>query len=147
VRGNPVLLREVVANLLDNALKYAPSARRGGARVTVTVTRLEAAPGALAQIVVEDNGSGVPVALQADLFKRFFRGDRANSDEEGVDAGAGLGLAIVHDIMNLHGGDVQYADAPDGGARFILRIPLAGETQAPTDAKPHAEAASALRDS
>ncbi|PTB21578.1 histidine kinase [Trinickia symbiotica] len=146
-RGNPVLLREVVANLLDNALKYAPSARREGARVTVTVTRLDAARGAVAQIVVEDNGSGVPVALQADLFKRFFRGDRGNSDEEGVDAGAGLGLAIVHDIMNLHGGDVQYADAPDGGARFILRIPLAGEAQAPTDAKPHAEAASALRDS
>ncbi len=149
VRGNPILLREVVGNLLDNALKYAPSAGRDGARVTVTVTRIEAADGVpLAQIVVEDNGAGVPIALQADLFKRFFRGDRNDSEDAGVDAGAGLGLAIVHDIMNLHGGKVQYADAPDGGAQFILRIPLAAQAQvpAPTDAKCHDEATSSLRD-
>jgi signal transduction histidine kinase len=126
VRGNAVLLREVIANLLDNALKYAPSARGVGARVTVTVTQSTQADGLpFAQIVVEDNGSGVPIALQADLFKRFFRGDRSDSADDGVDSGAGLGLAIVHDIMSLHGGTVQYADALEGGARFIVRIPLA----------------------
>jgi signal transduction histidine kinase len=135
VRGNAVLLREVIANLLDNALKYLPSARVDGARVTVTVTQVNTPDGtAHAQIVVEDNGSGVPATLQTDLFKRFFRGDRPNSADEGVDAGAGLGLAIVHDIMSLHGGSVQYADAPTGGARFVLRIPLESQALA-ADAK------------
>lgn len=126
VKGNPVLLREVIANLLDNALKYVPSARLDGARVTVSVTRTLAANGAaIAEIVVEDNGSGVPLALQADLFKRFFRGDRQHTDDDGADGGAGLGLAIVRDIVNLHGGSVQYADAANGGARFVVQIPLA----------------------
>jgi signal transduction histidine kinase len=76
----------------------------------------------MAEIVVEDNGPGVPLVQQADLFKRFFRGD--GQSENGVDSGAGLGLAIVHDIMVLHHGSVHYEDAPEGGARFIVRIPL-----------------------
>jgi signal transduction histidine kinase len=76
----------------------------------------------MAEIVVEDNGPGVPRTQQADLFKRFFRGD--GQSDVGVDSGAGLGLAIVHDIMVLHRGSVHYEDAPEGGARFIVRIPL-----------------------
>jgi signal transduction histidine kinase len=76
----------------------------------------------MAEVIVEDNGPGVPVNQQVDLFKRFFRGD--GQSESGVDSGAGLGLAIVHDIMVLHHGSVHYEDAPDGGARFIVRIPL-----------------------
>ncbi|WP_116135773.1 sensor histidine kinase [Trinickia diaoshuihuensis] len=127
VRGNPVLLREVIANLLDNALKYLPSARPDG-NVTVTVGETADEHGVrFAEIAVEDNGSGVPAALQADLFKRFFRGDAA---DPGVESGAGLGLAIVHDIVNLHGGSVRYEDATGGGARFVLRLPLAIGTQA-----------------
>ncbi|RDU98506.1 sensor histidine kinase [Trinickia dinghuensis] len=126
VRGNPVLLREVIANLLDNALKYLPSARPHGANVTVTVSETTDENGArFADIAVEDNGSGVPPALQADLFKRFFRGDRQDAADPGIESGAGLGLAIVHDIMNLHGGSVRYEDAAGGGARFVLRVPLA----------------------
>ncbi|MGN6231270.1 MAG: sensor histidine kinase [Trinickia sp.] len=130
VRGNPVLLREVIANLLDNALKYLPSARLDGANVTVTVSETADEHGTrLAEIAVEDNGSGVPPGLQADLFKRFFRGDRQDTADASVEAGAGLGLAIVHDIMNLHGGSVRYEDAGGGGARFVLRVPLASAAQ------------------
>lgn len=63
VRGNPVLLREVIANLLDNALKYVPLARPQGARITMDVSRIALDEGhAAAEIVVEDNGSGVPAA-------------------------------------------------------------------------------------
>ena len=126
VRGNAVLLREVIANLLDNALKYVPSARTDeSARVTVTVSRVDEGDLApVAEIVVEDNGPGVPAALQADLFKRFFRGDRQDATDTGIDGGAGLGLAIVHDIMALHGGSVSYIDTPGSGARFLLRLPL-----------------------
>jgi signal transduction histidine kinase len=122
VRGNPVLLHEVIANLLDNALKYLPPARFDGGRITVTVSQIDVDDMPMAEIVVEDNGNGVPPTQQADLFKRFFRGD--GQTDASVDGGAGLGLAIVHDIMALHRGSVHYEDAPDGGARFIVRLPL-----------------------
>ena len=130
VRGSPVLLREVIANLLDNALKYLPAARPDGVKVTVTVSESIDENGArFAEIAVEDNGAGVPASLQADLFKRFFRGDRGDTADPSVEAGAGLGLAIVHDIMDLHGGSVHYEDASGGGARFVLRVPLATAMQ------------------
>lgn len=126
VRGNIVLTREVIANLIDNALKYIPPFRAEGARITLTVSEWrDEERRAFAEVVVEDNGPGVPSDQQADLFKRFFRGDGQN-----VEGGAGLGLAIVHDIVVLHGGSVHYEDAPEGGARFIVRIPLKQEAVA-----------------
>ncbi|KVT85617.1 histidine kinase [Burkholderia ubonensis] len=136
VRGNPVLLREVIANLLDNALKYVPLARPHGARITVNVGRATLDSGApAAEIVVEDNGPGVPASQQADLFKRFFRGDAQSGS--GVETGAGLGLAIVHDIIVMHGGSVSYADAPEGGSRFVVKVPLAAHAAQPaSDAAP-----------
>ncbi|KWB53958.1 histidine kinase [Burkholderia ubonensis] len=138
VRGNPVLLREVIANLLDNALKYVPLARPHGARITVNVGRSTLDAGApAAEIVVEDNGPGVPANQQADLFKRFFRGDAQSGS--GVETGAGLGLAIVHDIIAMHGGSVSYADAPEGGSRFVVKVPLAAHAAQPaSDAAPAA---------
>jgi signal transduction histidine kinase len=140
VRGNPVLLREVIANLLDNALKYVPLSRPEGARITVNVSQVVLDNGREAgEIVVEDNGSGVPQGQQADLFKRFFRGDAQSGN--GVETGAGLGLAIVHDIVAMHDGDVLYADAPEGGSRFIVRIPLAAK---PADAAAKASEPSTL---
>ncbi|KVC89659.1 histidine kinase [Burkholderia ubonensis] len=136
VRGNPVLLREVIANLLDNALKYVPLARPHGARITVNVGRAMLDSGTpAAEIVVEDNGPGVPASQQADLFKRFFRGDAQSGS--GVETGAGLGLAIVHDIIAMHGGSVSYADAPEGGSRFVVKVPLAAHAAQPaSDAAP-----------
>ncbi|RQR60820.1 sensor histidine kinase [Burkholderia sp. Bp9125] len=135
VRGNPVLLREVIANLLDNALKYVPLARPHGARITVNVARSVLASGApAAEIVVEDNGPGVPASQQADLFKRFFRGDAQSGN--GVETGAGLGLAIVHDIIAMHGGTVSYADAPEGGSRFVVKVPLAASAATPASDAP-----------
>ncbi|KVV41724.1 histidine kinase [Burkholderia ubonensis] len=138
VRGNPVLLREVIANLLDNALKYVPLARPHGARITVNVGRATLDAGTpAAEIVVEDNGPGVPANQQADLFKRFFRGDAQSGS--GVETGAGLGLAIVHDIIAMHGGSVSYADAPEGGSRFVVKVPLAAHAAQPaSDAAPAA---------
>ncbi|OJB06018.1 sensor histidine kinase [Burkholderia ubonensis] len=138
VRGNPVLLREVIANLLDNALKYVPLARPHGARITVNVGRAMLDAGVpAAEIVVEDNGPGVPASQQADLFKRFFRGDAQSGS--GVETGAGLGLAIVHDIIAMHGGSVSYTDAPEGGSRFVVKVPLAAHAAQPaSDAAPAA---------
>jgi signal transduction histidine kinase len=126
VRGNVVLAREVIANLIDNALKYVPPSRYDGARITLTVGEWRDEEGArFGEVVIEDNGPGVPPDQQPDLFKRFFRGDG-----QSVEGGAGLGLAIVHDIVVLHGGTVHYEDAPEGGARFIVRLPLKAQTTA-----------------
>lgn len=120
VRGNPLLLREMLANLVDNALKYVPPHRAGDGKVTIFVgcSTLNAV-----ELSVEDNGPGVPANVAADLFKRFFRGDAAGQ-LDGGSGGAGLGLAIVHDIAVLHGGSVRYADAAGGGSRFIVSLPL-----------------------
>ncbi len=127
VRGNPVLLREVITNLLDNALKYAPRSQPDGAHITMNVTRVASTQGPdLAEIIVEDNGPGIPANQQADLFKRFFRGDAQNGN--GIETGAGLGLAIVCDIVAMHSGSIIYTDAPEGGSRFVMRIPLAQKT-------------------
>ena len=120
MRGNLVLVREVIANLIDNALKYIPPFRQDRARVTLSVTEyIDASGRRFGELAVEDNGPGVPHDQQPDLFKRFFRGDGQT-----VEGGAGLGLAIVHDIMVLHGGSVHYEDAPESGARFVVRMPL-----------------------
>ncbi|RBL67601.1 histidine kinase, partial [Pseudomonas sp. MWU13-2625] len=140
VRGNPVLLREVIANLLDNALKYVPLARPDGARITVNVARGALEDGQpAAEIVVEDNGPGVPANQQADLFKRFFRGDAQSGN--GVETGAGLGLAIVHDIIAMHGGTVSYEDASEGGSRFVVRVPLTARIEKPASETPAAASA------
>jgi signal transduction histidine kinase len=122
VRGNPVLLREVLANLIDNALKYVPPHRATDGRITVKVGPVTVKDQRFVEVVVEDNGPGVRTNAQGELFERFFRGDASPASE----GGAGLGLSIVRDIIKLHGGSVRYEDAPppDGGSRFIVRLPL-----------------------
>ncbi|RDT02238.1 sensor histidine kinase, partial [Burkholderia contaminans] len=72
----------------------------------------------------------------ADLFKRFFRGDAQSGN--GVETGAGLGLAIVHDIIAMHGGTVSYEDASEGGSRFVVRVPLVARTEKPASETPTA---------
>ncbi len=137
IRGNPVLLREIVANLIDNALKYVPPHRPRDGKVTLSVVAtMKRLPiptpyptttptlgprRPCVDLIVEDNGPGVQASAQGELFERFFRGDAHTTGHEG---GAGLGLAIVRDIVRLHGGSVRYEDAPGGGSRFIVSLPL-----------------------
>ncbi len=104
------LIAEAINNLLDNALKYCPRETR----VTVAVQMLPEPT-----IVVEDSGPGIPVEARGRVIRRFNRGDHADS------AGTGLGLAIAHEIALAHAGSFVIADAPGGGARFELRLPLA----------------------
>ncbi|WP_298429470.1 HAMP domain-containing sensor histidine kinase [Rhodoblastus sp.] len=114
-RGDPDLMREAIANLIDNALKFTP---RGGS-VKIAATAEEG----LARVEVCDNGRGVPAAEAHDIFRRFARA------ENGADLpGAGLGLSIAETIARLHGMELVVADnAP--GARFTLaeRVPAAEE--------------------
>lgn len=111
VRGDEGLLREAARNLVDNAIRYTP---RGG-RVTVSLhddarsdPRLE----------VEDNGPGIPPELREKAFEPFFR-----LDPQGAQ-GAGLGLAIVRDIVRSHDGEVRLESATGGsGLRVVVRLP------------------------
>ncbi len=110
VEVDAALLAEALNNLLDNALKYCPK----GARVTVAVRLL---PGPA--IVVEDSGPGIVPAERDRVVLRFHRGDHAQ------DGGAGLGLAIVHEVALAHAGRFVIGQAEDGGARFEIHVPAA----------------------
>lgn len=112
---DPGLLGQIVWNLTDNALKFTPS----GGRVLVSV---EDSDGQL-EIRVEDSGPGLG-ALDTDTpFERFFMADQART-RGSESAGTGLGLAIVKAAAEAHGGNVVAERCSEGGARFIVRIPL-----------------------
>lgn len=106
-------LQQAIRNLLENALHYTPE----GGRVRVTAVRDKLN----AHISIIDTGSGIPAEELANLFDRFWRGDRSRNRHSG---GSGLGLAIVQQIVELHGGNVT-AVSPDGaGAVFTMTLPL-----------------------
>ncbi len=111
VFGDRALIQQAVANLLDNALKFAPSAG---------LIRLEAQPeGAGIEIAVADQGPGIPAAERAHATERFFRGEAARHTP-----GFGLGLALVQAVAQLHGGSVRLTDAAPG-LRAVLFLPSA----------------------
>jgi len=111
--GDPDAIRRVVVNLLDNAGRHATG------HVTV-----EVADGCL---TVDDDGPGVPAAQRERVFERFARLDDARARDSG---GSGLGLAIARETARASGGDVTVTDAPLGGARFVLTLPVAAARRA-----------------
>ncbi|MEV7288666.1 HAMP domain-containing sensor histidine kinase [Streptomyces sp. NPDC093252] len=113
VAGSRGQLERVLGNLLDNGRRHARS------EVTVSVRR----DGDQAVVEVADDGDGVPEADRERIFERFVRLDDARSRDDG---GAGLGLAIARDVAVRHGGTLTVGTGPAGGARFTLRLPLAG---------------------
>jgi signal transduction histidine kinase len=110
--GDPVLLGQVVSNLLDNSVRHA--------RSTVTISLHQGAGSAL--LVVEDDGAGIAPQDRARVFERFVRLDEARARDDG---GSGLGLAIVASIVHAHGGSVRITEALSGGARFEVSLPMA----------------------
>ncbi|MFE2757376.1 sensor histidine kinase [Actinosynnema sp. NPDC059335] len=113
VLGDRRRLDRVVNNLLDNAERHAG----GAVRVAVL------ARDGRARLEVDDAGPGVPPELRDRIFHRFDRGTRAGS--RGADTGSGLGLALVAQHVQRHGGSVWVEDRPGGGARFVVEIPEA----------------------
>jgi signal transduction histidine kinase len=110
--GDRAMLRSLLRNLIENALRVAPDA--GAVHVTVV------AEGSSALLAVEDSGPGVPAELRGRIFDRFFRG------ADGRGAGSGLGLSIVRRIVELHGGTVIALSSPAlGGLRIEARFRLA----------------------
>lgn len=111
VRGNRLLMREALSNLIDNAVKYVPA----GGRITVRAGGETMGHRGMAVVMVEDNGPGIAPARREEVFKRFFRGDHtpgAQAVQQAAPSGAGLGLAIVHEIVSLHQGTIRIEDVP-----------------------------------
>jgi signal transduction histidine kinase len=120
VFGDSTLLRRLVLNLLDNALKHAPS----GGRVEIE-SRADANQ---AVVVVRDDGPGITPALRDRVFDRFVRGmvNRNASPDSAVSSGAGLGLAMAEAIATMHRGRLSL-DETSLGASFRLILPLASD--------------------
>lgn len=114
VLADPDRLREVIDNLLDNALRHAPA----DSAVDVSL----APDGDRAVVAVRDAGPGLTPDERARVFDRFYRADGSRARHSG---GLGLGLAIVKSIVDAHGGEVAVESVPGAGARFFVRLPLA----------------------
>jgi len=114
LRADPDRLRQVMLNLLTNAVHYTPA----GGSVALAARR----EGPDAVLEVTDTGPGIDAKDMPHVFDRFYRADRARARASG---GTGLGLAIVRSLVELHGGTVS-ADSSPSGSRFTVRLPLAG---------------------
>lgn len=113
VVGDDLLLEQLVGNLVDNAIAHAHR------RVAVASWQ----EGPVAVLAVDDDGPGIPMDQREDVFERFARLDPARTRRHA--GGAGLGLAIVADLVDVHGGSVTISDGPLGGARVEVRLPVA----------------------
>ncbi len=143
VAGNRNHLRQVVNNLLDNAIKFTarqvpssgrrePSGDSAGepnppAVITIELSRDDA--NQQAQLRVTDSGPGIPLEHVPHIFERFYRADRARG-REGVRGGSGLGLAICKSIVEAHGGTIHVKSPPGRGATFTVTLPLAQQPAA-----------------
>jgi heavy metal sensor kinase len=114
VEGDRARLKQVVVNLLDNAIKYTAE----GGEIALTVSTIDSK----AVLEVVDNGIGIPPEALPRIFDRFYRVDKARSRDLG---GAGLGLSIVKSICTAHHGRVEASSTPGQGSRFRVELPLA----------------------
>jgi excisionase family DNA binding protein len=109
-------LEQVLTNLLNNAIKYSPDGRPIDVEIGCT------AEGAL-ELVVRDRGRGIPPARRGQIFERFYQ-----AHDDGHGGGLGLGLYISRQIVELHGGQIRAEFPADGGACFVVRLPLTDAT-------------------
>jgi two-component system OmpR family sensor kinase len=116
VMGDPMRLRQVIDNLLANVRAHTPP----GTTATVRVDE----QGQTAEIVVHDNGPGMPTDEAARVFERFYRADASRARSHG---GSGLGLSIVSAIVTAHGGTVSAKSAPGEGMTVTVRLPVIAE--------------------
>src|ERR1700733_7725431 len=118
LRADEDLLRRMILNLLDNAIKYTPA----GGNVSLTCGSV---PDGY-ELSVTDSGPGIPGEMQSRVFERFFRVDRARS-RTGTDGGAGLGLSIARWIAEAHLGRLELVCSDATGSKFTVRIPASSE--------------------
>jgi signal transduction histidine kinase len=114
IAGDGDRLAQVITNLLDNAIKHAPS----NGLVTVTGE----VQGGWLLVHVDDNGPGIPPDELSRIFERFYQVDKSRRGDES--RGVGLGLAISREIVQAHGGRLSAQSVPGSGSRFTMRLPL-----------------------
>jgi two-component system phosphate regulon sensor histidine kinase PhoR len=112
VIAEPDRLRQVLVNLLDNALKFTPQ----GGRVKISVSD----KGQAVEVSVSDTGIGIPAEHLPHIFERFYKVDRSRRDQ-----GTGLGLAIAKHIVQAHGGEVRVESREGQGSTFSFTVPKA----------------------
>lgn len=115
VKADPVLLAQLIANLLDNALKYSTDA----IDLTVSCEKLALV------VAVKDRGPGIPAQEQTRLFEAYARGDRS------AQRGVGLGLAVCRAIADAHGGQLSHRPRSGGGSCFVLTLPVEAQQTVP----------------
>jgi two-component system OmpR family sensor kinase len=126
VIGDEARLRQVVGNLVTNALTHTPPQ----ARVTVRLSQ-DAADPEMVVVTVSDEGPGLAPDDAARVFERFYRADASRTRAAG---GTGLGLSIVASLVAAHGGRVDLDTAPGRGATFAVRLPRSGPSAPPAGA-------------
>jgi len=112
LNGDEDLIKRMLLNLLDNAVKYTPA----GGEISLALVRQNGN----AEIVVRDTGIGIPVEAQPRVFDRFYRVDKARARTMG---GAGLGLSIAQWIVEVHGGSINLSSTPGRGSTFTIVLP------------------------
>jgi two-component system OmpR family sensor kinase len=121
VTGDEHKVRQVMTNLIGNALRYSPE----GTPLEISVSSVPERGIGVFEII--DHGEGIPEQFRSKIFDRFWRADNSRNRETG---GSGLGLSIVQSIIAAHGGTVSAHETPGGGATFRVELPLAGSTPA-----------------
>jgi signal transduction histidine kinase len=114
ILGDGDRLAQVFTNLVDNALKFTPP----GGKVKLYASQLEDK----AEVTVSDTGAGIPPEALPSIFDRFYQADQ--SRKGGEKHGAGLGLAIAHEIIQAHGGTISVRSEPGKGSSFIIQLPI-----------------------
>ena len=115
VRADENKIRQVVTNLLQNAMRFSPE----GSPIEVEVDRRRDPERGVIRVI--DHGEGVPAQIRDKVFQRFWRADTSRARETG---GSGLGLAIVSSIVSRHNGTITVTDTPGGGATFEVALPV-----------------------
>jgi signal transduction histidine kinase len=113
--GDEELIRRMVSNLVDNAVRHTPD----GSTVRVELDETQTGYA----IAVKDHGPGIPADIREHIFERFFRADA--SRRRGAADGAGLGLALARWIARAHAGDVVLARSSQSGSTFVISLPSA----------------------
>lgn len=117
IEGDPTRFKQVIVNLLDNAIKYTPAGGKITLRVFATPQK--------AYLEVSDNGIGISALALPHVFERFYR---ANESRSRVSTGGGLGLSIVRSIVQAHGGKVSVQSQEGNGTRITIEVPLSLQT-------------------
>ena len=111
---DPDRLKQILVNLVDNAVKYTPD----GGKILIKACR----EGNVVQFTVKDSGIGIPAEDLPRIFERFYRIDKARARSVG---GTGLGLAIVKQLVDGLGGTIEVESKPDAGTTFVFSLPAA----------------------